>query len=529
MGAGLNRHDEARKLRVDAANIAYNREHAIDQKNNGEETDYIDSDGNRTYIGNYSKGLPHHPINNLKAGEVVNTAYESMMRAITSANPQDFEDVQLGLGRRLTDPQAGLSFDLEGADSHDLSLLPAPRIDGPQAAGEMAELYWMALCRDIQFGDFMTDFTLAAAASDLSSRYSNFPVPLRPITSKTIFRGYTNGDIKGPYISQFLYQDVVWGSLALKQRQRVPVGGKEGDYLYDYSRWLEAQNGKDISSADKLLGDDSYTRYMITPRDLCYYVHVDVLYEAYLHAALILLHNKVPLDPGNPYEHSRTQIGFGTFGSPHILSLVTEVATRALKAVWFQKWFVHRRLRPEGFAGLIHRMKSTGPSPPRPNPLYSIHKEVLNSRAVDAVFGKYGAYLLPQAFPEGSPTHPSYGSGHATVAGACVTILKAWFREDTKISEFFDPVIPDQSYPYILSTTFVPDGGDLTVGGELDKLASNIAIGRNWAGIHYRSDYKESLELGEKIAITILEEQKITYREVASFSLTKFDGTTITL
>jgi len=48
------------------------------------------------------------------------------------------------------------------------------------------------------------------------------------------------------------------------------------------------------------------------------------------------------------------QDGFGTFGGPHILSLVTEVATRALKAVWYQKWSVRRRLRPEAMAGLVH-------------------------------------------------------------------------------------------------------------------------------------------------------------------------------
>lgn len=31
------------------------------------------------------------------------------------------------------------------------------------------------------------------------------------------------------------------------------------------------------------------------------------------------------------------------------------------------------------------------------------------------------------AFQEGSPMHPSYGAGHATVAGACVTILRPFF------------------------------------------------------------------------------------------------------
>lgn len=29
----------------------------------------------------------------------------------------------------------------------------------------------------------------------------------------------------------------------------------------------------------------------------------------------------------------------------------------------------------------------------------------------------------------------------------------------------------------------------LTVEGELNKLAANISIGRNWAGVHYFSDY----------------------------------------
>src|SRR5205814_5750439 len=89
-------------------------------------------------------------------------------------------------------------------------------------------------------------------------------------------------------------------------------------------------------------------------RDIATYVHFDALYEAYLNACLILLGMNAPFDPGNPYVHSLKQDGFGTFGGPHILSLVTEVATRALKAVWFQKWGVHRRLRPQEFGGRIH-------------------------------------------------------------------------------------------------------------------------------------------------------------------------------
>ncbi len=68
----------------------------------------------------------------------------------------------------------------------------------------------------------------------------------------------------------------------------------------------------------------------------------------------------------------------------------------------------------------------------------------------------------------------------------------------------------------------------MTVGGELNKIAYNVANGRNIAGVHWRSDSKESIALGEAIAIQILKEQRDTYNEdFDGFSLTKFDGTTV--
>ncbi|HYP49888.1 MAG TPA: vanadium-dependent haloperoxidase, partial [Pyrinomonadaceae bacterium] len=158
---------------------------------------------------------------------------------------------------------------------------------------------------------------------------------------------------------------------------------------------------------------------------------------------------------------------------------------------------------------------------------YPVHSEILNSILTDTRLGKYmpaGNALLPQAFPEGSPTHPAYGAGHATVAGACTTILKAWFDESTVIQ---NPVVPDAT-----GTVLVPYAGpeNLTVGGELNKIASNVALGRNMAGVHWRSDATESLKLGEAIALSVLRDQKACYNEPFSgFTLTKFDGTTITV
>jgi hypothetical protein len=130
---------------------------------------------------------------------------------------------------------------------------------------------------------------------------------------------------------------------------------------------------------------------------------------------------------------------------------------------------------------------------------------------------------LPQAFPEGSPLHPSYGAGHATVAGASVTILKAFFDESF--------VIPDPVEAAADGTSLIPyTGTALTVGGELNKLASNVALGRNFGGIHWRSDATESLKLGEELAIRYLTEERACCNErFDGYTLTKFDGTTVTI
>jgi hypothetical protein len=129
------------------------------------------------------------------------------------------------------------------------------------------------------------------------------------------------------------------------------------------------------------------------------------------------------------------------------------------------------------------------------------------------------AYLY-QAFPEGSPLHPAYPSGHAVVAGACVTVLKAWFDDALLFSTLFPGGIFEAD-PMTNGTTLRPFPGTVTppptIGGELNKLASNISIARNGAGVHWRTDYLEGVRLGERIAIGLLEEQRLTYNEPHSF------------
>jgi len=66
---------------------------------------------------------------------------------------------------------------------------------------------------------------------------------------------------------------------------------------------------------------------------------------------------------------------------------------------------------------------------------------------------------------------------------------------------------------------------NLTVGGELNKLAFNVGLGRNIAGVHWRSDATESAKLGEQVAIQILKDLKATYPEgFSGFIFTDFEG-----
>jgi hypothetical protein len=50
------------------------------------------------------------------------------------------------------------------------------------------------------------------------------------------------------------------------------------------------------------------------------------------------------------------------------------------------------------------------------------------------------------------------------------------------------------------------------------------------AGVHWRSDYAESLKLGEAVAISVLRDQKLTYGETFNgYTLTRFNGQAITV
>jgi hypothetical protein len=387
---------------------------------NGDEVLYAS-----THFASFSKGMQHDAL-----GHVNPASYALFLKAANSGLPSDWNSVPLAPGavRQFTNPQAGWAYVNEGGDPQSFNQPPAPAFASAEQAGEMVELYWMALLRDVNFANYSTD-PLAAQAVASIGLLSDFRGP--PVSAATLFRGLAPGCLVGPYISQFLYQPCVFGANTIDMRLVPPTPSV--NFMTNYTEYLRIQNGLAPTQSMTYGPTPVYIR---NGRDLSHWVHVDVLFQAYFEAMLCLLNMGAPLKSSLPYTMAGgDQMGFGTWGNPFIAQMSTNSAVTALKTVWFQKYGVHRRLRPEVYGARVHNHVTSAYT-------YPIHADLLGSNVLAKVFAASGnvSYLLPQAFAEGSPLHPSYGAGHATVAGAAVTILKALFQEDWVIP---NPVMPN--------------------------------------------------------------------------------------
>jgi hypothetical protein len=190
------------------------------------------------------------------------------------------------------------------------------------------------------------------------------------------------------------------------------------------------------------------------------------------------------------------------------------------------------KMRPEEYGALVHARKTN--TNPMPQAAAALHPDALNSAGVAATFAQYGTYLLPQAFPEGSPTHPCYPTGHGTVGGACCTALKFFFNGSQKLRPLLLNAGRDIYEPSTDGLGLNPytgaDADSLDINGELNKLAYNVTFGHGiHAGIHFRSSSYWSILLGEQVALSVLQDRARSYNEPFTISIKKFDGTTATI
>lgn len=674
--AGSERAKIAKQIRDLATEVSRLQPQATTRAN-GEESEY-----GPIFPTNFTKGLLHdengllvHDYDSGGEPKIAHTDYPDFVEAINSPDRTLFEKhvfsaADHGVNFNCTvngdipnwrgweSPRSGHVYELQGADAGAVGMAPAPRVGSSELAFEMAEVYGLAILRDVPFsviaeGGEKKVCTLDGRKTSILSAnqvlkclqalpywsekgacsstphqskdgFNGFERKRRdsrgPLKKPNdLFRGSTKGSQVGPYISQFMlvgngglggpgpnvqqnvsnfpgvesgYEPrdgfINYGTLIIDQRT---VTAKAClDYMTDWASWLDVQNGSNMRDSEGTRADqyESDRRFIMTPRDLATYVHFDALYEAYLNACLIMLGMGVPASRGFPEPTpSGKRDAFATFSGPHILSLVTEVATRCLKAVRRQKFNYHRRCRPEAIGGRLTLAKlglenhfgcaenafvktlKEMESACKGELLEAVIKhnylqnsgDVLKCRSerikCDAVFPvdklndkpkkpkdpkKFISQekkfpdcnlLLPMAFPEGSPMHPAYGAGHATVAGGCVTMLKAFFEmyDDRNPTQERELDFAYEADPATNGTTLrsVALGQKLTIQGELDKLAANISVGRNMAGVHYYSDYYDSTRMGERIAVSILLEQAPTYGDYVETTFKSFDGDHITI
>lgn len=497
------------------------------------------------FSGSWSKCLPHSNL-----GLVNRTAWLSLTNALQTGRFQDFQNILVGnpggpgFTGTLNGPMGSLAFDLEGLDSHATNIPPAPSVSSAQTAAELVEHYWAALMRDVNFTDYPSSSLAAQAAADLNSlsyvqsHNSQFPYPVTP---QNLFRGQFipgDGNVHGPYVSQFMLQPTMMGAQPLSQMFHRILSVSEGgaDYLTDPTEYLSVESGFPASFS---LSHDPVQRFLRMGRDMSSFTHVDALHQAYLVAVLVLAGIGTPINPGNPYIGSLSQHGFGTLGSSSsqagpvdAVGTIPEMATRALKAAWFHKWIVNLRQRPEEVGALLQARLTN--QHPMPQAAATLHHDLLNSAVLPIIHAQYHSYLLPQVFPEGAPTHPCYPTGHGTVGGACIAAVKFFFDCSQKIRPLLLAAGSDVMVPSEDGLSLVPytgaDRDSLTINGELAKLGWNVTIGHGiHSGIHFRSSSFWSLMLGEQLGISVLQDRANSYFEPFTIKITKFDGTTATI
>ena len=264
--------------------------------------------------------------------------------------------------RKWEAPTAGFVYDLQGPDAQAVTMPPAPPIvvqnqsgqplayglgesahgvgANPELVAEMAEVYWLALLRDQPLAALEkapgspVSAEIDQAAQHLGSldfyQIAKGRHPRRRLTSheslsrQNVFRGHTQGDRKGPYLSQFMLMgdehiaqahvaedgQLSYGAIRIDMKVRKATSGR--DYMTHWNEWLDVQNGADVGGTQEYEANpgpekDAGFRFIATLRDLATYVHFDALYEAYLNACLWLLKANAPFDPNFPPPARRHQ------------------------------------------------------------------------------------------------------------------------------------------------------------------------------------------------------------------------------
>lgn len=471
---------------------------------------------NDNYSALYSKGLAHDSTTMLASEADI----KELQIALETGEQSDFDNIPLAGARKQASPQGSLSSEISGGDPEGFSMKKAPALASREAAAEMAEVYLKNIMRDKPFKDYEDGSQEIQDALDILNAFDvDFLGPKDEnglVTAKTLFRGSAPGCVVGGYVSQLFLNNIGVGNFSYEPKGPT----KTGVYGNTKANYLEIQNGN-VPVPQTI---DPIKKCMFNGRQLGSTVHIDLVFQHFYEAAAILLNAGIGAG-------SQVKVGAkeGNFlGGPVLLTTaIAEVSRHALRAAWVQKWRKNQRLRPEAMAARVVRQIETMGAETY------VHADLIASGVISKVEafnlanGGDNAAFLPVQYAEGSPTHPAYPAGHATISGACATILKIMFADanwsTTGLAEVQGNADGSATEPYSGA-----DAGQITIHGEIEKLAYNIALGRDYAGVHYRSD--SELALGEKVAIQFYKDQKALFNEeVEEVTFIGFDGNPITV
>ena len=474
----------ASQLRRLRAKLAAYPVFGVPQRSNGDEARYAQ----RSYIGSFAKGLAHGAL-----GLPDPAGYRAYLRAIATGTQRALDAIPSPFLRGLVAGVLNLDYAYEGDDATQFALPAAPALASAATAAETVELYWAALARDVPFSHYDDDATVAAACRELTALTAcTAPRSGGAVTPQLIFRGW-GAALRGPLLSQFYWIDVARDPLAAAPQQ-LHFSLRGHDFMTQREEFVALQERPLIAKADRAHS----ACYMYSMRCLA-----DCLGRS---SAEAVFANALAFIGGLP--------SVQPFFDPVLVrELAAGAQVLAGRATFFQKLLVHRRVRPEAVGWLVDLTRRGHEMP--------LHPTLLHARAVDAVERRHGTALLPQAYPGGCPPHPSYPAAHSGIAGAVVTILKAFIVDD---APFPDPVTASNDG----SALGEYHGAGLTLGGELDKLAMNFAFGRTGAGVHFRSDNHQGLLLGEAVALSLLRDRAAAMPRLGGrFSVRTFDGRTV--
>ena len=482
----------------------------------------------------FSKTLEHDPVTSFPLCSHVQKIVEAVS---TPPRAEMFTAIPRAPGsvQKLEGPQT--SWDSMLMTSPAATSATAKKLTDPEFGFEIAEVFAMALLRDKPFVSWAQDAEVQQVIDVLNtySQKSTAPLEGGVITLRSLMRGAGADETIGPYVSQYLLQPFQYGNLKITQKYAIENDPHEPT---DWKEFIKIQDGRPTETR----ADKDGESFNFSPRNLGSAVHNDPLFQFYYNAALISFQCGISASGMTGDAPPSTISAWTQGGGPDVFGTVSGVALSALKAGWWHKWQHAMRIRPEAVGGLFEFCKNNLAKcerVPELRPMYDAFRQGLKNMTL-AFTGRTGGsetLLLATQYPEGSPTHPSWPAGHATVAGACVTILKAMLNTHNANNEKL-PWPTEQCTAFEahvqgeLSSYAGADAGDMTIVGELNKLASNAALGRNFAGVHFRSDGDQGLVIGEQIAIQYLESklQEYALKSVLnSFTLEKFDGTIIVI